>query len=289
MPEGSSDAMKCEEVIRELSNYLDSEVAPALRQRMEGHLRACTSCADLFGEMSGTVQILADESLLEAPPGYSRRLYNKVERQWAGAEAIARVSEIPLGIGEDSVPLGSHLIYFWQTSDEFDRGVRYLYPGLRGTDHCVVFGHQEATQRVLHLMEQDGFSPASLVEQRRLTLLPRHVSASETLAEIRTAFEGAVRSGATAIRYLGNLGLEHDPLPGAGVDDVLELEAKVTALAEQFPSVVVCMYDVNTLPGRLILKGGFQTHPLAVCVDHVVDNPHYIPEADFLQHLHQAN
>jgi hypothetical protein len=282
------EAMTCEEVIRELSNYLDGGVAPELRQRMDDHLRKCPPCSDLLAEMAGTVQILSDESLLEVPPGYSQRLYSRVERQWSGAEAIARAAEVPLGIGEDAVPLGSHLIYFWQTPDEFDRGVRFLYPGLRGADHCVVFGHEEATERVMRLLGQDGFSPASLVEQDRLTLLPRHVTAEETLAEIRAAFEGAVRNGAPAIRYLGNLGLERDPLPGAGVDDVLELEAKVTALAEQFPSVVLCMYDVNTLPGRLILKGGFQTHPLAICGDHLVDNPHYIPEAAFLQHLHQA-
>jgi len=42
---------------------------------------------------------------------------------------------------------------------------------------------------------------------------------------------------------------------------VLELEAKVTALTRKFPAIVVCVYDVNTLPGQLILTGGFQTHP----------------------------
>src|SRR4051794_19425462 len=130
MPKGPNDAMKCEEVIRELSNYLDEGVAPALRLRIENHLRGCTPCADLSHEVAGTIQILADESLLEVPPGYSTRLYSKVERHWSGADAIARASEIPLGIGEDSVPLGSHLIYFWQTADEFERGVGFLYPGL---------------------------------------------------------------------------------------------------------------------------------------------------------------
>jgi hypothetical protein len=31
--------------------------------------------------------------------------------------------KIPLGITEDKVALGSHLIHFWQNEDEFERGV----------------------------------------------------------------------------------------------------------------------------------------------------------------------
>jgi hypothetical protein len=279
--------MKCEEVVRELSNYLDGEVNAGLRQRIDNHLRECSSCRELLEEMSGTVGLLADDSLLEVPPGYSRRLYRKVEAHLHEQATVGATAEIALGIGPDSVPLGSHLIYFWQTTDEFERGVQFLYPGLEGGDHCVVFGHDEATQRVFHLLDSKGFDVRSLLETRRLILLPRHVNADATLSEIRGVFEAAVNAGAPAIRYLGNLGLGRDPLPG-GIDDVLELEARVTALAEQFPSVVVCMYDVNTLPGRAILKGGFQTHPLAICSDHLVHNPYYVPEADFLQHLHRA-
>jgi hypothetical protein len=281
-------AMKCEEVVRELSNYLDREVSAGLRQRIDDHLRECAPCSGLLDEMSGTLGLLADDSLLEVPPGYSRRLYRKLEAQLGGQRSGEHGGEISLGFGQDRVPLGSHLIYFWQTDDEFERGVRFLYPGLQGSDHCVVFGHEEATRRVFDLLSKKGFDVSNLLETRRLVLLPRHVNAEETLSEIRGVFAAAVNAGAPAIRYLGNLGFGRDPLPG-GVDDVLELEAKVTALAEQFPSVVVCMYDVNTLPGRVILKGGFQTHPLAICSDHLVHNPYYVPEAEFLQHLHRAH
>jgi hypothetical protein len=49
------------------------------------------------------------------------------------------------------------------------------------------------------------------------------------------------------------------------------------------------MYDVNTLPGRLILRGGFQTHPLAACGNHLRHNPYYVPEAQFLRRFHPAH
>jgi hypothetical protein len=34
--------------------------------------------------------------------------------------------KIALGITDDEVLLGSHLIHFWHTDDEFERGVRIL-------------------------------------------------------------------------------------------------------------------------------------------------------------------
>ena len=34
----------------------------------------------------------------------------------------ASIDKIPLGITDDEVPLGSHLIHFWQTDEEFERG-----------------------------------------------------------------------------------------------------------------------------------------------------------------------
>ena len=36
------------------------------------------------------------------------------------------LDKIALGITDDEVPLGSHLIHFWHSDSEFDRGVRFL-------------------------------------------------------------------------------------------------------------------------------------------------------------------
>jgi hypothetical protein len=36
------------------------------------------------------------------------------------------LDKIALGITEDEVPFGSHLIHFWHTDTEFERGVRFL-------------------------------------------------------------------------------------------------------------------------------------------------------------------
>ena len=183
--------------------------------------------------------------------------------------------KIALGITDDEVPLGSHLIHFWHTDDEFERGVRFLELGIADeSQYCVLFGHDEANQRVLGILHARGYDLAR-IQDDRLVVLRREASASETLAKIDAAFSDAVAKGATAIRYLGNLGMGQAPLPGRGVDEVVELESGATVLADRFPCVIVCMYDINAVSGRLVLDGGFGTHPLTVCRGALRHNPYY--------------
>ena len=65
-----------------------------------------------------------------------------------------------------------------------------------------------------------------------------------------------------------------DPLPGRGADDVIELEQDVTALTARYPCVVVCMYDLNTVSGYLLLNAGFASHPFTVWRDGLRKNPY---------------
>ena len=184
--------------------------------------------------------------------------------------------KIALGITDDEVPLGSHLIHFWHTDDEFKRGVRFLELGIADeSQYCVLFGHDEANQRVLEILRATGCDLARILRDGRLVILRRESSASGTLSKIDAAFSDAVDKGATAIRYLGNLGMGQAFLPGRGAEEVVELESGATVLANRYPSVIVCMYDINTVSGRLVLDGGFGTHPLAVCRGALRHNPYY--------------
>jgi hypothetical protein len=183
--------------------------------------------------------------------------------------------KIALGITGDYVALGSHLIHFWKTDEEFESGIRFLRLGIDNeAEHCILFGHDEANQRVLEALRKTARNLDNVLGERRLVVLRRDLSVSATLANIETLFETALRSGATAIRYLGILGKGSDPLPGKGASEVIELETNVTALVHRYPCVMVCMYDVNTVSGHLLLASGFATHPLAVWNDKLKQNPY---------------
>jgi hypothetical protein len=113
-----------------------------------------------------------------------------------------------------------------------------------------------------------------LLQSGRLAILRRDYPAAETLKAIEAAFSAAVENGAAVIRYLGNLGRSEAPLPGRGADEVVELETGATHLALRYPCVIVCMYDVNTVSGALLLNAGFATHSHAVCGHTLHQNPY---------------
>ena len=186
------------------------------------------------------------------------------------------LDKIALGITDDEVPLGSHLIHVWRSEPEFERGVRFLEMGIDDeSQYCVLFGHDEANDRVLQILRKTGRDLGRVIRGGRLVILRRESSAPATLASIDAAFSSAVGKGAMAIRYLGNLGMGQAPLPGKGADEVVEVESGATRLADRYPCVIVCMYDINTVSGRLVLEGGFGTHPLAVCREALRPNPYY--------------
>jgi hypothetical protein len=197
--------------------------------------------------------------------------------------------EIALGITNDQIALGSHLIHFWQNEEEFERGVRFLELGIASeSQYCVLFGHDEANQQVLEILRKTCGDLDRVLQEGRLVILRRESPAPVTLANIEAAFADAVRKGATVIRYLGNLGVGQAALPGRGADEVVELENGATALGRRYPCVIVCMYDVNTVSGRLVLNAGFGTHPLAVCGHGLRQNPYFEPDENALRVRHAA-
>lgn len=281
--------IKCERVWQEISGYLDGAVEAPLRRRMDLHFKTCKRCKAVLDGTSNVIKLAAHKKAFELPAGVSRRLYSKLEAHLQTSfNQAASVQGIPIGITDDRVQLGSHLIYFWESDEDFNRGVQFLYPGLGQGEHCILFGHDEAIERALDSIRSHGHDPEQLIRKLDLTVIPRRSSAQATLSDIGDVVQAALRSGATAVRFLGNLGMGRDPLP-AGEDDVLELESKVTSLIAPLPAVVVCMYDVKTLSGKLILKGGLQTHHLAICDHGVEENPYFIPDTPLASHLHAAH
>jgi anti-sigma factor RsiW len=74
----------CEDVWREVSNYLDGEVVPELRTAIEEHLRGCKRCTAVVDGTRNVIQIYGDERMVEVPLGFSRRLHQRLESNVSG-------------------------------------------------------------------------------------------------------------------------------------------------------------------------------------------------------------
>jgi Putative zinc-finger len=78
-------AVKCEEVWREISNYLEGDVDPGLRAAVEGHIRSCQRCSAVVNGTRNIVQLYGDERMLEVPLGFSYRLQRRVNENLVGS------------------------------------------------------------------------------------------------------------------------------------------------------------------------------------------------------------
>jgi anti-sigma factor RsiW len=71
--------VNCEEVWREVSNYLDGEVEPVLRVAIEEHVRGCKRCEAVVNGTRNVIELYGDERMLEVPLGFSQRLHRRLD------------------------------------------------------------------------------------------------------------------------------------------------------------------------------------------------------------------
>ena len=83
----NGEAVKCEQVWREISNYVDGEIDSTLRAAMDAHLQACQRCRAVLEGTRNVVRLYGDERMLEVPAGFSVRLERRLA---ANARALRR-------------------------------------------------------------------------------------------------------------------------------------------------------------------------------------------------------
>jgi len=71
--------VNCEQVWREISNYLEDDVEPNLRAAMEVHFRECGRCRSVLEGTRNVVELYGDERMIDVPPGFSYRLQRRFE------------------------------------------------------------------------------------------------------------------------------------------------------------------------------------------------------------------
>jgi hypothetical protein len=70
----------CIEVRRELSNYMDEEVTPELRSRIEEHVSTCSGCKAIYDGLRNVLTLVTATELIELPRGFSARLYRRLRQ-----------------------------------------------------------------------------------------------------------------------------------------------------------------------------------------------------------------
>jgi anti-sigma factor RsiW len=73
--------LNCQEVIREISNYIDGELEASIKREIELHLKDCSECAVIVNQTKRTVDIFCDSELVELPVAVRERLHQALRRK----------------------------------------------------------------------------------------------------------------------------------------------------------------------------------------------------------------
>ena len=70
--------ISCVDVWREISNYVDNDVDPVLRQRIADHLKGCAHCSAIVDGTRNVVRLVGDGRSFDLPAGFSERLKQRL-------------------------------------------------------------------------------------------------------------------------------------------------------------------------------------------------------------------
>jgi hypothetical protein len=72
--------VNCEQVWREISNYLDDDLEPGLRAALEEHFRGCKHCTSVLEGTRNVIRLYGDPQMFELPLGFSQRLQRRIDQ-----------------------------------------------------------------------------------------------------------------------------------------------------------------------------------------------------------------
>jgi anti-sigma factor RsiW len=76
--------ISCVEVWREISNYVDGDIDPVLRERIAEHLKACEHCSAVVDGTRNVIRLVGDGKSFELPRGFNERLQKRLKEKKLG-------------------------------------------------------------------------------------------------------------------------------------------------------------------------------------------------------------
>ena len=77
--------MNCQNVIRELSNYIDGDLDGGLKQELLSHLKNCRECRLVVDQTKKTIEIFCDSEIVDLPGEVRARLHEALRQKLSEA------------------------------------------------------------------------------------------------------------------------------------------------------------------------------------------------------------
>jgi predicted anti-sigma-YlaC factor YlaD len=73
--------ISCDQVLAELSTFLDNEAAVSVHRDLEAHLAECRTCRVLYDSTLKTLRIVTDSRSFDLPEGLSERMIESIMKK----------------------------------------------------------------------------------------------------------------------------------------------------------------------------------------------------------------
>jgi hypothetical protein len=70
--------ISCRDVRKELANYMEDDISPELRERVERHFLKCEGCFAIYDGLRRVIRLVNSTEIIELPHGFSVCLYRKI-------------------------------------------------------------------------------------------------------------------------------------------------------------------------------------------------------------------
>jgi hypothetical protein len=95
--------ISCQEVWRDISDYIDEDIGPVQRGALDQHFVECRHCTALLDSMRNVIALYRDERVLAPPDGFHERLYQRLREETKSSRrsfltwTLTAAAALPLG------------------------------------------------------------------------------------------------------------------------------------------------------------------------------------------------
>jgi excisionase family DNA binding protein len=179
----------------------------------------------------------------------------------AAGPAVEQRSDATCRIGAARLPPHSHVAAFYDSdAGRLPAAVAFIADGLRAGQPCLLV----ASGRVLDLYlgelrrTEAVDVEAALATGQLITLAGPGATARTGIRRIENLVRGGLAGGAPVMRLVGELVSARTVFRSDA--EMFDFELGVNALAQRFPIVFLCQYDVREFGGQAILEA-LRAHP----------------------------
>lgn len=74
--------MTCDDLLKQMNEYVDGNVAPGVCDELRAHLQDCDTCRVVVDNIRNTITIYKDDKPIDMPESCRAKLHNLLREKW---------------------------------------------------------------------------------------------------------------------------------------------------------------------------------------------------------------